>query len=105
MADKQDCGVDLARLKRLRAAVSSTLDRSQAEHSIGLPPTYNSLRAQVLDAVPSGLQSEVSALAPQVGTTGGGVHDVIAAAKDGATAYAHLSALKGWLDAVIGAEE
>lgn len=94
--------LDLAKLKRLRAAVSSTLDRVPEKSAHGLPPTYNSLRAQVIEAVPNGLRSEVEKLAPEVRSTGHGPHAVIEAARDGATAYAHLAALKGWLDAVIG---
>jgi hypothetical protein len=93
--------VDIARLKRLRAAVVSALDHVPEKSSRGLPPTYNALREQVIDAVPDGLKSEVTALAPAVTSTGSGPHAIIEAANDGARAHAHLAALKGWLDAVI----
>jgi hypothetical protein len=95
--------VDLAKLKRLRAAVASTLERVPEKSAHGLPPTYESLRSQALDAVPSGLRDEVEQVAPEVRTVSD-PHDVIGAARTGATAYAHLAALKGWLDAVIDAE-
>jgi hypothetical protein len=93
--------VDIAKLKRVRAAVSSALDRVPEKSAHGLPPTYNALRAQTLDAVPEGLRPELEAIAPEVRSTGRGPHAIIEAAQDGATAYAHLAALKGWLDAVI----
>jgi hypothetical protein len=92
--------VDVARLRRVRAAVAGTLERVPEKSAHGLPPTYNSLRAQVLDAVPEGLRAEVEAVAAEVRTS---ARDVIVAARDGAEAYARLAALKGWLDAVIDA--
>lgn len=93
--------VDIAKLKRLRAAVSSALQFVPEKSAHGLPPTYNALRTQVLAAVPAGLHDEVAAIAPAVESTGRGPHAVIEAARDGARAYAHLAALKGWIDAVI----
>jgi len=93
--------VDVAKLKRLRAAVASALDRVPEKSAHGLPPTYNALRAQVIEAIPDGLRNELEALAPEVKSTARGPHAVIEAATDGAKAYAHLAALKGWLDAVI----
>lgn len=95
--------VDIAKLKRLRASVSSSLQSVPEKSAHGLPPTYNALRQQVLEAVPTGLRDEVGAIAPEVASTGRGPHAVIEAARDGARAYAHLAALKGWLDAVIDA--
>jgi hypothetical protein len=93
--------VDIAKLKRLRAAASSALDRVSEKSVHGLPPTYNALRNQVVEAVPEGLRKELEAIAPQVPSIGHGPHAVIEAARAGATAYAYLAALKGWLDAVI----
>ena len=93
--------VDVAKLRRLRAAVASALDRVPRESPRGLLPTYNTLRSQVIEAVPDGLKKEVTAIAPEIHSTVRGPHDLIEAATDGATAYAHLAALKGWLDAVI----
>jgi hypothetical protein len=93
--------VDIAKLKRLRAAVSSALDRVPEKSAHGLPPTYNSLRGQIIEAVPQGLRTELEAIAPQVDATGQGPQAIIEAAQNGAIAYAHLAALKGWLDAVI----
>ena len=93
--------VDIAKLKRLRAAVSSVLDRVPEKSAYGLPPTYNTLRGQVIEAIPEGLRKELEAITPAVHSTGHGPQAVIEAAKDGAIAYAHLAALKGWLDAVI----
>lgn len=95
--------LDLAKLKRLRAAVSSALDKVPEKSAHGLPPTYNTLRAQVASAVPEGLRAELEDLAPEVKSTGRGPHAVIEASRDGANAYARLAALKGWLDAVIDA--
>ena len=51
--------VDIAKLKRLRAAVSSALERVPEQSAHGLPPTYNSLREQVAAAVPQGLLEEL----------------------------------------------
>jgi hypothetical protein len=93
--------VDVARLKRLRSAVSSTLASVPENSAAGLPPAYNSLRGQVLEAVPDGLRDEVSSIAPEVVSLGRGPRDVVAQHQDGARAYAHLAALKGWLDAII----
>jgi hypothetical protein len=93
--------VDIAKLKRLRAAVSSALDRVPEKSAYGLPKTYNALRGQVIATVPEGLRKELEAIAPEVRSTGRGPQAVIEAANDGAIAYAHLAALKGWLDAVI----
>ena len=95
--------VDIAKLKRLRAAVGGAPERVPEKSAHGLPPTYNTLRSQVAAAVPDGLRTEIEALAPEVKPTAQGPHDVIEAARDGANAYARLSALKGWLDAVIDA--
>jgi hypothetical protein len=92
---------DIAKLKRLRAAVTSALDRVPEKSAHGLPPTYNTLRGQVIEAVPEGLRKELEAIAPEVHSAGQGPQAVIQAARDGAIAYAHLAALKGWLDAVI----
>lgn len=96
--------MDVAKLKRLRAAVSSALERVPEKSAHGLPPTYNSLREQVAAAVPGGLRDELEQLAPQIVSSGSGPHAIIEAAQDGAKAYARLAALKGWLDAVIDAE-
>lgn len=93
--------LDLAKLKRLRAAVSSALDRVPEKSAHGLPPTYNTLRSQVVAAVPEGLREEVEQVAPEVHATANGPHAIIEAANDGAKAYAHLAALNGWLDALI----
>lgn len=95
--------VDVAKLKRLRGSVSSALHSVPENSAHGLPPTYNALRLQVLEAVPAGLRDEVGAIAPEVRSSGSGPHAIIEAASDGARAYAHLAALKGWLDAVIDA--
>lgn len=96
--------VDLAKLKRLRGAVSSALAQVPEKSAHGLPPTYNSLRGQVLAAVPEGLKAELQSIAPEVRSTAQGPHAIIEKAQDGAVAYAHLAALKGWLDAIIDAE-
>ena len=96
--------VDIAKLKRLRAAVSSALERVPEQSAHGLPPTYNSLREQVATAVPQGLLEELEQLAPPIASTGRGPHALIERANDGAQAYARLAALKGWLNAVIDAE-
>lgn len=96
--------LDLAKVKRLRAAVASSLDHVPEKSAHGLPPTYNTLRSQVVEAVPPGLREEVALIAPEVAVARHGSRDVIAAAQDGARAYAHLAALKGWLDALISAE-
>lgn len=96
--------VDVAKLKRLRSAVSSALERVPEQSAHGLPPTYNSLREQVVDAVPKGLHDELAQLAPPSVSTGRGPNAIIQRAQDGAQAYARLAALKGWLDAVIDAE-
>lgn len=96
--------VDIAKLKRLRAAVSSALDRVPEKSAHGLPPTYNTLRGQALEAVPEGLRKELEAIAPEVRSTSQGAQSVIDAATNGAIAYAYLAALKGWLDAVINPE-
>lgn len=93
--------LDLAKLKRLRAAVSNTLACVPEKSAHGLPPTYNTLRTQVISAVPAGLRSEVESLAPEVKGSARGPQGVIEKAQDGANAYARLAALKGWLDAVI----
>jgi|SRR5579859_3907204 len=93
--------VDIAKLKRLRAAVSSALDRVPEKSAHGLPPTYNALRGQVIEAVPEGLRKELEAIAPEVHSTGQGPQIVMQVARDGAIAYAYLAALKGWLDSVI----
>lgn len=82
--------------------MSSTLERVPEKSAHGLPPAYASLRAQVIDALPQGLREEVARVAPDVRATPS--HDVISAARSGAEAYAHLAALKGWLDAVIDAD-
>ncbi len=95
--------VDIAKLKRLRGSVSSALQSVPEKSAHGLPPTYNALRLQVLEAVPTGLREEVGAIAPEVRSSGSGPHAIIEASQDGARAYAHLAALKGWLDAVIDA--
>ncbi len=98
--------VDVARLRRLRSSVASALESVPESSAHGLPPTYNALRSQVLDAVPAGLKDELTAIAPEVVASGrGGPHAIIERAQDGARAYAHLSALKGWLDAVIAADQ
>lgn len=97
--------VDVAKLRRLRSAVSSTLEQVPEQSAHGLPPTYNSLRRQVVEAVPDGLRSEVEQIAPELESGGPrGPRSVIDAARLGAVAYAHLAALKGWLDAVIEAK-
>lgn len=97
--------VDIARLKRLRSAVASTLQSVPESSAHGLPPAYDALRSQVLDAVPAGLKDEMTAIAPEVIASGrGGPHAVIERVQDGAKAYAYLSALKGWLDAVIAGD-
>ena len=96
--------VDVAKLKRLRAAVSSVLERVPEKSADGLPPTYNTLRTQVAMAVPEGLRDELEQLAPELQSTARGPHAIIEAAQDGAKAYARLAALKGWLDAIIDAE-
>jgi hypothetical protein len=93
--------VDIAKLKRLRAAVASALDQIPEKSAHGLPPTYNSLRTQIVEAVPEGLRREVEAIAPEVHSVSHGLQPIIEAARDGAVAYAYLAALKGWLDAVI----
>lgn len=103
MTQDHDCGVDLARLKRLRGAVKTTLSEVQSDKAIGLPPAYNALRSQVLDAIPAGLAAEAQSIAPEVEVRGRINNNVVQAAQDGARAYAHLSALSGWLDALIGA--
>ncbi len=95
--------VDVAKLKRLRAAVSSALGSVPEKSAHGLPPTYNSLREQVAASVPEGLREELEQLAPKVEGSGRGPHAIIEKAQDGADAYARLAALKGWLDAVIDA--
>lgn len=95
--------VDVAKLKRLRAAVSSTLDRVPEKSAHGLPPAYNTLRSQIAGAVPDGLRKEIEEIAPEIRSSGRGPHAIIEAATDGAMAYSHLAALKGWLDAVIDA--
>lgn len=95
--------VDVAKLKRLRAAVGSALERVPETSAHGLPPTYNSLREQVVVSVPEGLRRELEQLAPGVQSSGDGPHAIIERAQDGANAYARLAALKGWLDAVIDA--
>lgn len=95
--------VDVAKLKRLRAAVSNTLERVPEKSAHGLPPTYNTLRNQIVAAVPAGLRKEVEDIAPEVSISGRGSRAIIEAAQDGAKAYAYLAALKGWLDAVIDA--
>lgn len=97
--------VDVAKLKRLRSAVSSALERVPEQSAHGLPHTYNSLREQVAAAVPQGLVEELEQLAPQISSTGRGPHAIIEKAQDGAQAHARLAALKGWLDAVIDAEQ
>lgn len=98
--------VDLAKLKRLREAVSSTLDKISEDSVHGLPQTYNNLRDQAAEAVPEGLRQELEAIAPKVGSAPQpDSGDVIQAAMDGAVAYAHLAALKGWLDAIIRPKE
>ena len=97
--------VDVAKLKRLKPAVSSALERVPEKSAHGLPPTYNSLREQVAAAVPEGLRHELEQLAPEVTSTGRGPHAIIERAQDGAVAYARLAALRGWLDAVIDAGE
>lgn len=99
--------VDLARLKRIRAAVASALEHVPEKSASGLTPTYVALRDQVIAAVPEGLRQEVGAIAPTMNTASSarrGAHDIIGAARDGAEAYAQLAALKGWLDAVIDAD-
>ncbi|MBB1033151.1 hypothetical protein G6031_01925 [Dietzia sp. CQ4] len=96
--------VDVAKLKRLRAAVSSLIDRVPEKSAHGLPPSYNSLRDQIAAAVPQGLQEELEQLAPPIVSTASGPHAVIERGQDGAQAYARLAALKGWLDAVIDSE-
>ncbi len=94
--------VDVARLRRLRSSVASTLQSVPESSAHGLPPTYNALRSQVLEAVPAGLKDELTAIAPEVVPSGrGGPHALLERSQDGARAYAHLSALKGWLGAVI----
>lgn len=93
--------VDIAKLKRLRAAVTSTLDRVPDKSAHGLTPTYNILSQQASDAVPEGLRKEVQEIAPTIQSSGRGPHAIIDSASEGAKAYAHLAALKGWLDAVI----
>ena len=98
-ADMPD--VDVAKLKRLRAAVSSALDRVPEKSAHGLLPVYNTLRAQIVDAVPGGLQGEIREIAPEIRSSGSGPHAILEASRDCATAYAHLASLKGWLDAVI----
>lgn len=96
--------VDIAKLKRLRAAVSSALDRVPEKSAHGLPPTYSALRSQVIEAVPEGLRKEVEVIAPEIHSPSHGAYAVMEAARNGAVAYAHLAALKGWLDAVINPE-
>lgn len=93
--------VDIAKLKRLRAAVAAALESVPEQSAHGLTPTYNSLREQVAGAVPQGLQEELEHLAPKIVSTGRGPHAIIERAQDGAQAYARLAALKGWLNAVI----
>ena len=93
--------VDVAKLKRLRSAVSSALSAVPEESAHGLPLTYNALRDEVASSVPEGLKAELERLAPPVKASGVGAYAVIEAARDGAKAYAHLAAFKGWLDAVI----
>ena len=96
---------DYAKLKRLLAAVASTLDRVPDKAAHGLPVTYKSLRDQVVAAVPDGLRAEAEQIAPVIqGAPSRGARSVIDGARDGATAYAHLAALHGWLKAVIGGE-
>lgn len=96
--------LDLAKLKRVRAAVSGALDRIPEKSAHGLPPTYNSLRAQAIAAVPEGLQAELADIAPEVKSTPTGPQFVIEAAQNGAIAHARLAAMRGWLDAVIDGE-
>ena len=93
--------VDVAKLKRLRSAVSSALSAVPEESAHGLPLTYNALRDEVASSVPEGLKAVLERLAPPVKASGVGAHAIMEAARDGAKAYAHLAALKGWLDAVI----
>lgn len=95
--------VDVAKLKRLRAAAASALDNVPEKSAHGLPPTYNALRKQVAEAVPEGLRDELASIAPEVQVAAGGYQpDVIASQLAGAKSYAHLAALEGWLGAVIG---
>lgn len=93
--------VDVAKLKRLRSAVTSALASVPEQSAHGLPPAYNSLREEVASAVPEGLRAELVRLVPPVESTARGPHAIIERAQDGARAYAHLAALKGWLDSVI----
>ena len=98
--------VDVAKLKRLRGAVTAALERVPKDSAHGLPPTYASLRDQVMSAIPNGLRAEAEAIAPalHVRTGARGPHDIIAASKDGAVVRAHLAALEGWLNALIDSE-
>lgn len=95
--------VDVAKLKRLRSAVSSALSAVPEQSAHGLTPTYNALREEVVSSVPGGLKNEVERLAPPVQSSSARARGLIEKATDGATAYAHLASLKGWLDAVIEA--
>lgn len=58
--------VDMAKLKCLRAPVSSALDRVPEKSAHGLPPTYNTLRGQVIEAIPEGLRRELEAIAAEI---------------------------------------
>jgi hypothetical protein len=93
--------LDPAKLRRLQAAAASALARVPEESARGLPPTYNAIRDQVALALPAGLIDELEAIAPRVISTTTGPHAIIEASNDGAKAFAHLAALKGWLEAIL----
>jgi hypothetical protein len=96
--------VDIAKLKRIRGAIASTLDHVPEKSADGLPPAYNSLRGQAIEALPAGLRPEVEQIAPVVEFfTGVGARGQIEGIRGGRQAHAHLAALKGWLDTVIDA--
>ena len=87
--------LDVAKLKRIRGAVDSTLVHAEATLA-GLSETYNALRSQAREAVPEGLRAELDVIAPAISRSNG-----MAALKEAHLAHAHLAAISGWLSSVI----
>lgn len=98
--------VDVPQLKRLRAAISTTLSSTPERTTRGLPAAYAALRAQVIDALPELLAKEAAAIAPElpeaaISTAGAIDEQMMTTAQWGPIAQAHLSSLEGWLAEII----
>lgn len=98
--------VDIPQLKRLRAAISTTLSSTPERTTRGLPAAYSALRTQVIEALPDRLGKEAAAIAPELheaATSAAGAVDqqMMTTAQWGPVAQAHLSSLEGWLAEII----